>query len=63
MRYRIKFFRGEVLQRQTTAKFYDWNNAEFFLTRILRYKFNSELCTWIKGTERAEIVCANGIPF
>lgn len=63
MRYRIKFYRNGILARETALRFWDWKNAELFLTRIFRYRFDSAACTWIKGSETAEIVCANGIPF
>lgn len=61
MRYKIKFYKGKKLIRETSLRFIDWNNAEWFLITILKYK-------WIKSNFRkqgikANIIAANGIPF
>jgi hypothetical protein len=61
MRYKIKFFIGEKLQRTTTTKFSSWNNAQWFLLKVLKYQEKDN--TYIKHDLRAEIVGENGIPF
>jgi len=57
MKYRIKFSNG----RQTSLRFHDWQNAFWFLTKVLKFTMIEE--QFIKHDVSAEIVAQNGIPF
>lgn len=58
-RYRIKFSTGY----NTSLRFVSWDNGAWYLEKVLRYKYSSELVCWVKGSVRAKVVCARGIPF
>lgn len=49
--YRIKFIKNGKVIRQTLPRFYSWENAHHWVTKVIKYR------------DEYEITCINGIPF
>ncbi len=60
MKYKLKIYNKNRLMKTTIARFHSWQNAEWFLRMVLRYRYTSN--EWRKGNFKAEIVATNGIP-
>lgn len=57
MRYKIKFSNGKI----TILKFRDYNHAQWYLEKILKYKMIDY--KFVKYNIEAQIIAQNGIPF
>lgn len=58
MLYEVRFSHGRTKQR-----FQHWQNAKWYLTRVLGYKLNADYDYVKDNGRKAEIYAANGIPF
>ena len=63
MKYRIAFYEEDKLIRKTTFRFNSWNDAEYYLNKVLKYKFSIIDAAFTKHKTSAKIIAANGIPF
>lgn len=57
MRYRITLVENGKIIHRTSLRFHDWNSAQWFIEKVLRYK------NFRKNEVEAKIIAANGLPF